>query len=443
MSAENLLYIIVATPGAMVLAFGILWLLGVPLGERLIAGITKATYLFLTGMVVWMVTAAAQSGVFMVRKELGEWFHVADYGFPISLRADSLSLPLIALTVLLSGIVGAFSLRYLHRDPGFFRFFLLLHLFTFGALLIFSAESLDVLIAGWELVGVTSVLLIGFFQYRRDPVRNGLRVFATYRVADLGMLVAVFFSHHAYGSTNWNVLVPGDWLNGVSHAGGPAASAIAVLLVLAASGKSAQVPFCGWLARAMEGPTPSSAIFYGGISIHAGAYLLLRVQPLILASQSASWLLIVIGLATAFLGTLVHRSCADAKTSLCYAAQTQVGLIFVEIGMGWHKLALVHLLSHALLRTLQFLRAPSLLRDHHRIHSASGGLIGPTGVHYQYLMPSWMQVWLYRFALGRGFYDSIVDRWVVNGMKRCAVIVSVFEPEWMKQKARSTQHQES
>ena len=443
MSAENLLYIIVATPGAMVLALGILWLLGVPLGERLIGLITKVTYLLLTGMVAWMVSSFARSGVFVVRKDLGEWFHVAEYGFPISLRADALSLPFIVLTVVLAGIVGAFSLRYLHRDPGFFRFFLLLHLFTFGALLIFSAESLDVLIAGWELLGVTSVLLIGFFQYRREPVRNALRVFATYRVADLGILLAAFLSHHAYGTTNWNVLVPGDWPSSAVNAGGPAASAIAVLLVLAASGKSAQVPFCGWLARAMEGPTPSSAIFYGGISIHAGAYLLLRIQPLILSSSAASWLLIAIGLATAVLGTLVQRSCADAKTSLCYAAQTQVGLIFVEIGMGWYRFALLHLLSHALLRTLQFLRAPSLLRDHHRIHSASGGSLGSTGVHYKYVVPSWMQVWLYRLAIGRGFYDSVVDRWVVNGMKRCALIVSVLEPEWMKQKARSTRHQDS
>ena len=443
MSAEDLLLIIVGVPGAIVFVLGVLWLLGVQLGETFIALLTKCTYLCLTGLVGWMAVDIARSGTFVVRKELGDWFRVAHYGFPLSLQADVLSLPLIGLTVLLAGIVGAFSLRYLHRDPGFFRFFLLLHLFTFGALLIFSAESLDVLIAGWELVGITSVFLIGFFQYRRQPVANALRVFATYRIADLGILIAVFLSHQSYGTTTWNGLLTGEWPNGVSNAHGPAATAMAVLLVLAASGKSAQGPFCGWLARAMEGPTPSSAIFYGGISIHAGAYLLLRVQPLILASPLASLLLIVIGVSTAVLGTLVHRSCADAKTSLCYASQTQVGIIFAEIGIGWHRFALMHLISHAVLRTMQFLRTPSILRDHHRIHSAAGGVLNLTGEHYRWLLPFWLQIWLYRVALGRGFYDSIVDRFVAGFLNRSAALLSLFEPEWMTRKALSNRHEKS
>ena len=218
---------------------------------------------------------------------------------------------------------------------------------------------------------------------------------------------------------------------------------MAVLLVFAASGKSAQIPFCGWLARAMEGPTPSSAIFYGGISIHAGAYLLLRIQPLIDASTLASCVLVVIGLSTAILGTLVHRTCADAKTSLCYAAQTQIGIIFAEIGMGCPKLALLHLVGHAILRTMQFLRTPSMLRDYHRIHAAAGGIPGPTGEHYESLLPTGVQMWLYRLALGRGFYDSIVDRFVVAPIKKSASLLSVFEPAWMTKKALLTRHQDS
>lgn len=443
MSVEHLLLILVAPPGAIVLMLGFLWLLGFSLSEKFIARLTKLTYLSLAGVVAWMAWVLTQSGVFVVHKQLGNWFQVAHYGFPLSLRADALSLPLIGLTVILAGVVGAFSLRYLHRDAGFFRFFLLLHLFTFGALLIFSADSLDVLIAGWELVGITSVLLIGFFQYRRDPAKNALRVFATYRVADLGILIAVFLSHHWYGTTTWAGLFSGTWPDDVSNVHGPAASAMAVLLVLAASGKSAQVPFCGWLARAMEGPTPSSAIFYGGISIHAGAYLLMRIQPLIVASTLASCVLIVIGLSTAILGTLVHRTCADAKTSLCYAAQTQIGIIFAEIGMGWPKLALLHLMSHAILRTMQFLRTPSMLRDYHRIHAAAGGIPDPTGEHYESLLPTGVQIWLYRLALGRGFYDSIVDRFVVAPVKKGANVLSAFEPSWMSKKALLTSRRDS
>ena len=129
----------------------------------------------------------------------------------------------------------------------------------------------------------------------------------------------------------------------------------------------------------MEGPTPSSAIFYGAISIHAGAYLLLRVQPMLAQSTLASALVIVIGVVTAIHGTIVGRASADAKTSLAYASLTQVGVVFVEIGIGWKWIAVAHILGHATVRTLQFLRAPSMLHDYHQMHSAIGGEISPTG----------------------------------------------------------------
>ena len=111
----------------------------------------------------------------------GNWFAVHDYHFPMVLMADRLSLPFLGMTVVLVGLIGRFSATYLHREPGFFRFFLLLHLFAFGSLIAFAAGSFDLLVGGWEIVGITSVLLIAFFQYRTAPVENALRVFAVYR----------------------------------------------------------------------------------------------------------------------------------------------------------------------------------------------------------------------------------------------------------------------
>jgi hypothetical protein len=209
----------------------------------------------------------------------------------------------------------------------------------------------------------------------------------------------------------------GEWPGHVNHLNGTAASVIAVLLVFAASGKSAQGPFCGWLARAMEGPTPSSAVFYGAISVHAGAYLLLRIEPLIRYSNIATGLVIFIGLTTAILSTLIHRTCADAKTSLAYASQTQLGIIFAEIGLGWTTLAILHIISHAMVRTMQFLRSPSMLSDYHRVKSAAGGHLEPTGDHYESLLPKPVQIMLYRIALGRGFYDALVDRFLIAPVK--------------------------
>ncbi|MDB6003846.1 MAG: hypothetical protein JWR15_833, partial [Prosthecobacter sp.] len=246
--------------------------------------------------------------------------------------------------------------------------------------------------------------------------------------ADLFMLLAVFLAHHWFHTTSWKDMFSGDWPGHVNNLDGTAAAVIAVLLVFAASGKSSQGPFCGWLPRAMEGPTPSSAVFYGAISVHAGAYLLLRVEPLIHNSMVATGLVIFIGLTTAFLGTLVHRTCADAKTSLAYASQTQLGLIFAEIGFGWTTFAIIHMVSHAVLRTLQFLRSPSMLRDYNRVHAAAGGKINPTGGYYESLLPLPVQVWLYRFALGRGFYDAILDRFILAPVKGVAHMLAIFEP---------------
>ncbi len=411
---------------------GLIWLVGGHLPEKVIGRLTKLTYAVLTLMAFMIGWEMWQSGLHSVHVDLGNWFTVAEYGFPLSFVIDRLSLPFVCVTVVLAGIVGSFSVRYLHRDPGFQRFFILLNLFAFGALLVFTADSLDLLIGGWEIVGITSVLLIGFFQYRREPVRNALRVFATYRIADLNILTAVFLAHHWFGTASWSGMFTGEWPGHVNNLNGASATVIAVLLVFAASGKSAQGPFCGWLARAMEGPTPSSAVFYGAISVHAGAYLLLRVEPLIRSSEVATGLVIFIGITTAILSTLIHRTCADAKTSLAYASQTQLGIIFTEIGLGWTSLAVIHIIGHAMVRTMQFLRAPSMLHDYHRVHSAAGGHFDPTGDHFESMLPKTVQIMLYRIALGRGFYDALVDRFVVAPVLWLARMLSKIEPQWVK-----------
>jgi NAD(P)H-quinone oxidoreductase subunit 5 len=164
----------------------------------------------------------------------------------------------------------------------------------------------------------------------------------------------------------------------------------------------------------MEGPTPSSAIFYGAISIHAGAYLLLRVQPMLAQSRLATVMVIAIGVATAIHGTMAGRASADAKTSLAYASLTQVGVVFVEIGIGWKWIAVAHILGHATVRTLQFLRAPSMLHDYHKMHSAIGGEVSPTGKYLEEFFSERAQLWLYRWSLDRGHLDTILDRFVIH-----------------------------
>lgn len=414
--SQSLLLFVVLAPGVVFSVISLLWLLGWVPQERAVSRITGIVFLssiFALAAIVW----SAGTGPVVIK--FRDWFAVGDYHFPLVLMADRLSLPFLGMTVVLSGLIGQFSSTYLHRDRGFLRFYLLLLLFAFGSLLAFAAGSFDLLIGGWEVVGITSVLLVAFFDQRPAPVENALRVFTIYRASDIGLLLAVFAMHQAAGTASF--------AGGFPQLTPARAAVVGLLLLFAAAGKAAQVPFSGWLPRAMEGPTPSSAIFYGAISIHAGAYLLLRARPLLAHSGLASALVILIGVLTAIHGTIVGRAAADAKTSLAYASLTQVGVIFVEIGIGWTSVAVLHTLGHATVRTLQFLRSPSMLHDYHQMHSAAGGEFAQTGAHLREFFPERFQLWLYRWALDRGHLDTILDRLVVDPLLALSRIFSKLD----------------
>jgi NAD(P)H-quinone oxidoreductase subunit 5 len=135
-----------------------------------------------------------------------------------------------------------------------------------------------------------------------------------------------------------------------------------------------------------------------------------------------------VGLATVALGTLLHRAMPDAKASLAYASMTQLGVIFIEIGFGFPRLALLHIVGHAAVRTLQLLRAPSILQDYRRVHAAAGGQMGQTGGHYEHILPEAARMWLYRAALDHGFLDVFTSRFVVNPVLRLSRWLGQHEP---------------
>lgn len=292
----------------------------------------------------------------------GQWFEVGWYSVPIVLDVDFVSALYSLCSAAATLLTARFSREYLHREAGFHRFFLLVGLFAGGVQVLAFAGNFDLMFAGWETIGLCSVLMIGFFHYRQAPLRGALWTFATYRACDLGFILAIIGTHEFLGSTRLAALEESHTLSA------PVAAALAGLFLLAAVGKSAQVPFSGWLPRALEGPTPSSALFYGAISIHAGLYLLLRVRPLLAVSFPVVAAAVVIGCATAVYATSVARVRSDAKGILAHAALAQTGLILVEIALGWTVLALVHLVCHASLRIYQYLRAPNALHDAHAMH---------------------------------------------------------------------------
>jgi NADH:ubiquinone oxidoreductase subunit 5 (subunit L)/multisubunit Na+/H+ antiporter MnhA subunit len=376
--------------------------------EAIVGGVVRAAYTAASSASLVAALAYVLGGMHPRRVDVGTWFGIGAYGFQLGLGLDGLSLTYLALVGFLSAVVGGVSHRYLHREEGYRRFFLLLTLFSTGMGILVVADSLDLLIVGWELVGLGSALLIAFYEERDAPTRHGLLAYAVYRVCDVGVLSAAILLHHLTGAAR----LPISGEAAALSAG--AATSLGLLLLFGSMGKSGQLPFSGWLPRAMEGPTTSSAIFYGALSVHAGPYLLLRTAPLWQGSIVVCSAIGLVGGATALHASVVGRVQTDAKTALAYATLSQLGLIYVEIALGLHALALAHVAGNALLRTLQILRAPSIIADHERIENLLGRGLPRSGVHLERLVPEGVRCWLYRFALERGYLDATAAAFIVR-----------------------------
>jgi NAD(P)H-quinone oxidoreductase subunit 5 len=413
---------IVSAPATFLAVLGFSTLIGRPLSERATSRLSG--FAILTGLLacVGMLALMAAEGTGHVAVPLGNWIALPDseYHFSVKLLFDYLSLPFAILTFLLCGTIGAFATRYLHREPGYNRFFFLYSVFLLGMVTSALAGTIETLFTGWELVGLSSALLVAFFHERVMPVRNGLHVWAIYRAADAAFLAAAIVLHHMSGHGDFDELLGvGAW-PGVQPVGVSSYQALVVglLLLFAAAGKSGLVPFSGWLPRAMEGPTPSSAVFYGALSVHLGAFLLLRVSGLIALSPALGYVIVAVGLLTALYGALTARAQTDIKSALSFASVTQVGLIVAEIGMGWHWIPLVHLVGHACLRTFQFLRAPMLLADYRTLENAIGGRFG-TALSSAGPPSRPSATWLYRLAMERGYLDA----WLTNYVARPVLLL--------------------
>ncbi len=403
-------------PAALLLAFGLPALLGRPLRETSVGLLTRSAMLVSFAAQLTALALYLGGGGEPEVLSYGAWLGAHEGAFRFDFLVDGAALSFGALSTGICGVVSAFSVRYLHREPGFHRYFVLFAAFALGMTLVSLAGSVEVLFAGWELLGLSSALLVGFFHERRAPVVSALRVFAVYRASDAAMLAAAVLVHHWAGSGSL-ALVFSNELDGGATLDAGRATIIALLLLVAVAGKSALLPFSGWLPRAMEGPTPSSAVYYGSLSIHAGCFLLLRAAPLFEQSVPARVLTGLAGIATALYATSTARVQVDVKSSLAYASLTQVGIIVTEIALGLYTLAFLHLVGHACLRLLQFLSAPNVLHDLHELENAvlARESHAPIGLPSPRVPRAW-----YLVRLERGFVDELLDRVVVRPFSRAA-----------------------
>jgi NAD(P)H-quinone oxidoreductase subunit 5 len=438
MNPDRIFYVlaivVVTSPAALVAALSLPALFSRPLSER---AINRLTYV---STVLGLLAALCVLGLMLavgtrhVPIELGNWVVIPEQHFEFHLEFvfDRLSVPFVILSFLLCGTVSAFASRYLHREPGFGRFCVCYSLFLLGMIVSSVAGTIEVLFLGWELVGLSSALLVAYFHERPAPPRNGLRIWSIYRLADAAFLIAAVALHHLRGTGDFDQLIGStmSWPEGTTVLTSGQALAVGLLLLVAAGGKSALVPFSGWLPRAMEGPTPSSAVFYGALSVHLGAFLLLRISPLLAASAVLSTTVAVVGLITALYATLVARVQTDIKSALAFASMTQVGIIVVEIGLGLRYLALVHIIGHACLRTLQLLRAPTLLHDYHALENAIGDHWQPSLSSTPSRPAGRGEIWWYRFALERGFLDGLLDVFVIEPFEQVFQWCDAAERRW-------------
>jgi NADH-quinone oxidoreductase subunit L len=415
----------VGSPALLFVLLGLASLFNRPLPERWTGPLAAS---FMTLACASLIAAFVVFGVTRSAAQLlsyGTWSTAHEGGIAIEFLVDRMALSFATLSTAIAGVVSAFSNRYLHREPGYNRYFVLLAMFVTGMLLVALAGNVAVLFIGWELVGLSSALLVAFFHDRPAAVSNAFRVISVYRLSDAAMLSAAVLLRHVAGSDSVTLLFGG--VGGGAGLTAQNATIIAVLLLVAVACKSALLPFSSWLPRAMEGPTPSSAVYYGSLSIHAGCFLLLRAAPLLEQAPLARILAGVLGAGTALFAGITTRVQSDVKSSLAYASLTQVGLIVVEIAIGWHTIAFLHLAGHASFRLLQFLSAPNILHDLHGLQDTMGEHAATVDPELAMLRAGRPRRRIFLIALERGFLDGFLDRFVVVPFTRVARILTRFD----------------
>lgn len=319
-----------------------------------------ALYNFLTTIlltVLWIY-----NGIQPINFKEIELYHSEHYAFVIDFLLEKNSLVFLWIGNLLIGLIMRYSSVYMHREAGFKRFFATLVAFIFGYNLVIISGNFETLYVGWEFLGISSFFLIAFYRNRYLPVNNANQVFVVYRLGDIGLLLAMWASHHLWEENiTFYKLYNLDLVHEKLIENSTIGLFIAVMLLLAASVKSAQIPFSYWVPRAMEGPTPSSAIFYGALSIHMGVFLLLKTKPFWEAQELARIMIGLVGILTAIVSFFIARVQSNVKSQIAYASITQIGLMFVELAIGLENWVLVHFAGNAFLRTYQLLVTPSVV----------------------------------------------------------------------------------
>ena len=331
------------------------------LPKSLIGGIASLAVLipFLISVGVFMEVKTAEQ----ITKTYFEWIRVGDVNIPFSFLVDRLSAIMLLIITGIGFLIHLYSIGYMSHDKGFGKFFAYLNLFVFFMLLLVMGANYVIMFIGWEGVGLCSYLLIGFWFTNPSYADAAKKAFVMNRIGDLGFLIGVFIIIKTFGSVTYaEVFAKAAGM----HTGDTTLMLITLLLFIGATGKSAQIPLFTWLPDAMAGPTPVSALIHAATMVTAGIYMIARSNILFTLSPLTQHVIAIIGVATILLAAIIALTQTDIKKVLAYSTVSQLGYMFLGLGVGAYTGAFFHVLTHAFFKALLFLGAGSV------IHAVSG-----------------------------------------------------------------------
>ncbi|NKW35631.1 NADH-quinone oxidoreductase subunit L [Rhodococcus hoagii] len=299
----------------------------------------------------------------VAQQHLFSWLPVAGLQVDFGLRLDQLSMCFVLLVTGVGSLIHIYSVGYMKTDPGRRRFFAYLNLFLAAMLLLVLADNYLGLYVGWEGVGLASYLLIGFWQYKPSAATAAKKAFVVNRVGDMGLMVGLMIMFATFGSVSFADVLGGVGSGDTSGASGGVTTALGLLLLLAACGKSAQVPLQSWLGDAMEGPTPVSALIHAATMVTAGVYLIVRSGPIYEAAPGAQVAVVLVGAVTLLFGAIIGCAKDDIKKALAASTMSQIGYMVMAAGLGpaGYTFAIMLLLAHGFFKAGLFLGAGSVM----------------------------------------------------------------------------------
>ena len=344
-------------PALPLIGFVLLLVAGNLLGEPRAGWIATiaagASFLVTLTVFVGLLGRDSHSGERSYELVLFEWLPAGSLQVEAGFLVDPLSVTMALFVTGVGALIHLYSIGYMHGDPKYSKFFLYLNLFLFSMLMLVFGNNLVVTFLGWEGVGACSYLLISFWHHRESAATAGKKAFVTNRVGDWGFMVATFAIWSALGTVTYTEIAKSPAMAATTG------TAVSLLLLVAAAGKSAQLPLSVWLPDAMEGPTPVSAMVHAATMVTSGVYLLVRMNNVL--TDDALIVIAVVGAATALFAALCAVAQHDIKKVLAYSTISQLGYMFLAIGSGAYVAAIFHVITHAFFKALLFLGSGSVI----------------------------------------------------------------------------------